>query len=260
MAIVVARFGGATLEEIAGEYGVSRERIRQLCDRAGLTKEMLEDRPLFTKKGVAPVSEVLGRMAVRDEVRAARKSKSADAHRAGRRKWVTALKALAAELGRVPTLAELAATQGYDKNDAAMATVYFATRTNGPLKTPYSTRTARLYRAAGFEPPGVGGAGHIVKKDWAGERRRIVRVARQLAAMAGGRPQLRDIARLTGYMTSTGREGGGGFGAAQAFRTGGGSSRRQTSFRTAARRLYRAAGILPPYGSKRSLDQRHGAY
>lgn len=254
--MIVARFGGASLEEVGQEFGVSRERVRQICERAGVEKGMLSDRPLFSSPAVARPQDLFRRQDEEAAVRRARKARSKDFHRAERRKWADALRALAAALGRTPTLTELAATRGYAKNDSAMATVHFATRPHGPRKTPYTERTKRLYRAAGLrETPKVGGAGHVVQKDWREERRRIVLAAKRAAAMVGGRPPLSAINILTGHRITS------GYGAAIAFASDHTSKGHlRTPYRTAARRLYRAAGILRPYGWAPSLDQRHGAY
>lgn len=256
MAMIVARFGGATLEDIGQEYGVSRERVRQLCERAGVTQEMLEDRPLFTHKRAMDLGEVFRQIDAAQAKRTARKARSRDFRRTARRRLVTALKALAQQLGRTPTLTELAADQGYQKHSLALATVHFATRIHGPRKTPYGTRSARLFRAAGLPPPQVGYNGHVEKVDWAARRREAVRMLRQAAGMVGGRPRLRTAAALFGLESQSDQQ------TSFVLPFLNGASREGVSIRwkTGVRRLYRAAGILSPYGSVRSLDQRHGAY
>lgn len=252
MAMVVARFGGATCEEIGQEYGITRERARQLIQRAGVTAEMLEDRPLFTSKKKVDVRGVLQQLDAKAAKSAAYHAKVHDRRHLARAARVAQLKALAVELGRTPTMTELAASQGFLKNSTCVLTGPFATWTYGRRKTPYGVRSARLYRAAGLPAPQVGGAGHLRQIDWKAERRAIVRVARQMAAVVGGRPPVSAIAALTRFWKR------GGHGVTIAFTSYGGNSR--TSYRDAARRLYRAAGILPPYGWAPSLDQRHGAY
>lgn len=155
--MAVARLGGATLEEIAEVYRVSRERVRQLLKEAGL--EAWESPFKATQNARNTTLPSLYRYARQ------RKRKQEK-----RRRQVEILRALAATLGRVPTFQETAHALGYRRPHA-----FFADWKSRPHQ-PARFGTHRFYRCAGLKVRGLGADG-ILDPDAA--RRRLRDPAQQ---------------------------------------------------------------------------------
>lgn len=145
--VLEAIYEGRTLQAIADGLGITRERVRQLAAREGVTtQDRLVERPTRFAKAVE-----------RSQLAEERRFEVKRRQKAKRRELVMALKQLAQELGRTPTTKELSIRIG--KNLPAVY-AHFAQRSTN-AGTHYGKRgLARLYRAAGLRVRAVGGRGH----------------------------------------------------------------------------------------------------
>jgi hypothetical protein len=131
------RDGGATLEEIGDEFGISRERVRQLLERMNvdeqdsrmdpiaLIRRVREDEALDSWRkwamacgcGVPALINMVVALSMKDEVAALLNTRRAN--RASRRsaeqkqRLVTEVQALAGELGRSPRVREYRERYGH---------------------------------------------------------------------------------------------------------------------------------------------------
>lgn len=161
---------GYGLEETAVMFGVSRERCRQWAAKYGLTQHFKslgtgtkprvwdDDRNCFV-----PRTWDTYRAAERAEVSRKRLSTKA-AHRHTRRvQSIVALRDLAKQLKRTPTLGETSETLGCDFQGIALL---FSGRSQSRrlrrgLPTPYGSFVRRWFRLAGLTPRQIGGPGHL---------------------------------------------------------------------------------------------------
>lgn len=247
MAMLIARLGGATLEQIGQEFGVTGERVRQLLQKAGW-----KDRATGKDIGIVPFGGNSGkgnashyRQSSAREAQRRERQKASDAKRKARRaEQVAALQALARHLQRTPTLSEFVGLMGYAPNNAAILTAIWATwhyRPRGEgsgLRLPHTDRTKRLYRAAGLPAPQKGRPGHILQTDWKSERRRMAMMMRWEWTHTHRRPVAERLAKANGISVAM---------LVYPFQSSRGQDR--TSYRLAAKRLYRAAGVDRPYGA-----------
>lgn len=168
--IIAMRSAGHTLDAIADTLGISRERVRQLAERAGapvpgqgqnnasiidpLTiMRYIRDPGTRTMKQVArhigcsdqAVTRVLAELGLGETVRRLFRWRRGAPRR---RRIVGQLQAFAAKHGRAPTLVEC--------NSMAEPGLPWG----GEIVAVFGSTTAG-YRAAGFEPRPVGGPGHV---------------------------------------------------------------------------------------------------
>jgi hypothetical protein len=180
--MVAAVNGGCTLQEVADEAGVTRERVRQIIEREGGRTDSKAHEPLkvlqyhaagmgfddtcraigFSGQTLTRVSRALGiewprgRKPLKDKVKDDRRGR-----------MVQIVRDLSITLGRSPVAREVAATYF---NDETITQDQGAPRLIGhvhPGCTPKSNARRgfmqRLYAAAGVPAPGRGGRSHIPK-------------------------------------------------------------------------------------------------
>jgi hypothetical protein len=148
---------GYGLTDIALMFGLSCERVRQKAVRLGIAYTSGTKPRVWDGR--------LGRFRFRElaEQRAERRllQRVELEHRLGARRaaQVAALRALRAELGRTPTLVEVAARCGF------VITVLYTTWGYTPqqkvCRATAAEASAALYAAAGLVPRGTGSPGHI---------------------------------------------------------------------------------------------------
>lgn len=148
---------GYGLTDIAMMFGLSLERVRQKAARLNIaytsgTKPRVWDDQL----GRFRFRELAEQRAEQRLLRRVEFEHRLGAHRAIQ---VTALRALRAELGRTPTLGELAARCGFDLS--SLYTTWGYTPQQKRCRATAREATAALYAAAGLVVRGQGSPGHI---------------------------------------------------------------------------------------------------
>lgn len=151
-----------TLEDVSLMFGVSRERIRQLAEKLGLTERpqrgglwcvrvWQDDEHRFRpvrKRILKQVATYTRRSARQQAIKARYTAHWAEA--------VAELKDLARQLERTPTRAELSRRLGLRRNPGYLTAYLFPSRQKG-----YQTSLASLYADAGLTVRGRGSAGHL---------------------------------------------------------------------------------------------------
>lgn len=151
--MAVARIGGATLEEIAAVYGLTRERVRQLLKDSGL------DQFQTPFKG-DPTSDVQANLRNRVLNKGGSRRRAAKHRR--RMEDIRLLRELAASLERTPTVREYAQSRELLPPDIYAR---WASRFSGKGSSRHYINPGhgmqRLYHLAGLEVRGKGSAGHV---------------------------------------------------------------------------------------------------
>lgn len=150
-AILGRMLEGETHQSIASDYGLTRERIRQIGARHGLRGRDTQD--------IRTAKRILVRNMQLDVQAEAKRREIHRKQKAKRRALVDALKALARELRRTPTHAELTARSGMGLPQIALL---FSSRYG---KGSHYGRIGmkRLYHAAGLRNRPPGSNGHIFR-------------------------------------------------------------------------------------------------
>lgn len=154
---------GYGMDEIGVMFGVSRERVRQWAKRYGLTAQF---RALGkgTKPRVwdpeqnqfVPITWGATKQKQASERSLRYWAMVEQRRRAGRRKDLATLKALAERLGDTPTLEEYSEALGFGWQAAAMR---FRGRPSQRFPIPWGSLARRLYRMAGLKVRSVGSPG-----------------------------------------------------------------------------------------------------
>lgn len=151
MAMLVGYLGGASLEAIGQEFGVSRERVRQLLTKAGCDRVALMELGIVEigRRGGAGVHNRLRKtLRFQGAMRARKKAK--------RREHIALLRQLADQLDRSPNMQDMGRALGYNGKAQSRILPYWTGRPVGRGETNWTNATTRLFRLARLPRPTPG--------------------------------------------------------------------------------------------------------